>query len=47
MTLRAKFIIYLVAIHLALAAIASFVLFQRPPFLFVIEGLLIVSILIG
>ena len=47
MTLRAKFIIYLVAVHLVLAAIASFVLFQRPPFLFVIEGLLIVSILIG
>lgn len=47
MTLRAKFIIYLVAVHLALAGIASFVLFQKPLFLFVIEGLLIASILIG
>src|SRR5438067_4322006 len=47
MTLRSKFIVYLVAVHLVLAAIASFVLFQRPLFLFVIEGLLIVSILIG
>jgi signal transduction histidine kinase len=47
MTLRSKFIVYLVAVHLVLAAIASFVLFQRPLFLFAIEGLLIVSILIG
>jgi signal transduction histidine kinase len=46
-TLRAKFIVYLVAIHLALAGIASFVLFQRPLFLFAIEGALIVSILVG
>jgi two-component system nitrogen regulation sensor histidine kinase NtrY len=46
-TLRAKFIVYLVAIHLALAAVASFVLFQRPLFLFAIEGALIVSILVG
>ena len=47
MTLRTKFILYLVAVHLALAAIASFVLQQRPPLIFAIEGLLIVSIVIG
>jgi signal transduction histidine kinase len=47
MTLRSKFILYLVAIHLALAAIASFVLFEKPRFLFAIEVLLILSILAG
>ncbi|HEY0159970.1 MAG TPA: ATP-binding protein [Thermoanaerobaculia bacterium] len=47
MTLRAKFILYLGAIHLALASLAVVVLLERPLLLFLVEALFLVSIVLG
>src|SRR5437762_2396756 len=47
MTLRIKFILYLVLLHLVLAAIASFLFWEKPLYLFLVEGAFIFSIVIG
>jgi two-component system, NtrC family, nitrogen regulation sensor histidine kinase NtrY len=47
MTLRTKLILYLVALHLALAGCAVVLLRERPVLLFVIEGAFVVSIAFG
>ncbi|HKB79618.1 MAG TPA: PAS domain-containing protein, partial [Thermoanaerobaculia bacterium] len=47
MTLRAKFILYLVVLHVALVAAAGFLLVRQPLLLFAIEAAFVVSIAIG
>ena len=47
MTLRAKFIAYLIALHVALGLAAAYVLRDRVVFLFAAEALFLVSIGIG
>src|SRR2546423_1502698 len=47
MTLRTKFILYLLALHLALAAAAGFFLMRQPLLLFAIEALFLISIFAG
>jgi signal transduction histidine kinase len=47
MTLRAKIVLYIVALHLVLGAAAVFVLIERRILLFAVEGLFVVSILIS
>ena len=47
MTLRTKFIIYLVALHIALGVAAAFFLMRRPLLLFAIEALFLISIFAG
>ena len=47
MTLRAKFILYLIALHIALAVAAAFFLMQQPMLLFALEALFVLSILLG
>lgn len=47
MSLRAKITLYVVVLHLVLAAAASFVLVERPVLLFVVEGVFLVSIVVS
>ena len=47
MTLRAKFIIYLVALHVVLGAAAAYFLLREPVLLFGVEALFLVSIVVG
>ena len=47
MKLRTKFILYFVALHLALAAAAVFILFDHPLWLFAIEVIFAVSLVVG
>src|ERR1051326_1487886 len=47
MTLRAKFILYLVALHVALGAAAALFLLRQPLLLFALEALFLLSIFVG
>ncbi|HJT18619.1 MAG TPA: ATP-binding protein [Thermoanaerobaculia bacterium] len=47
MTLRAKFILYLIALHVILGAAAAYYLHGQPSLLFAAEALFVVSIAIG
>lgn len=47
MTLRTKLILYLLALHLALAAAAAYLLIKKPLLLFAIEAAFAVSIAVG
>ena len=47
MTLRSKFIAYLVTVHIVLATAAVFFLVQRPKLLFAVEALFVLSIILG
>jgi two-component system, NtrC family, nitrogen regulation sensor histidine kinase NtrY len=47
MTLRSRILVYLVSLHLVLAAAAVFVLLEKPILLFVVEGLFVLSVLIS
>src|SRR6185503_16278812 len=47
MTLRAKIIVYLVLIHAVLAAISFLVLRENPLWLLAVEGLFVLSIVLG
>src|ERR1051325_1280485 len=47
MTLRAKIVLYIVALHLVLGAAAVFVLIEKRMLLFIVEGLFVLSILIS
>jgi signal transduction histidine kinase len=47
MTLRAKMILYLIALHIVLASVAVRMLIERPTLLFVVESLFVISIVVG
>jgi two-component system, NtrC family, nitrogen regulation sensor histidine kinase NtrY len=47
MTLRTKFLTYLILVHALLAIAAAFVLRERPMLLFAIEALFILSVILG
>ena len=47
MTLRTKFILYLIGLHIVLGVAAAFFLMQQPMLLFAIEALFVLSILLG
>jgi two-component system, NtrC family, nitrogen regulation sensor histidine kinase NtrY len=46
-SLRGKFVVYLVVLHVALALAALFVLSERPMLLFAIEAVFVLSIILG
>lgn len=47
MSLRTKLITYLIAIHVALGGIAGYVLFDRPEWLFPIEAVFVLFVILG
>jgi nitrogen fixation/metabolism regulation signal transduction histidine kinase len=47
MTLRARIYVYLAVIHVAMAAVAVFLLMERPLLLFLIEALFVLSVLVS
>jgi len=46
-TLRSKVVLYLVAVHLLVAALAVYLLRQHRPWLLAVEALLVVSVVVG
>ena len=47
MSLRTKFTVYLIGIHVLLGAAAAFILRERPMLLFALEALFVLSVILG
>src|SRR4051812_22878791 len=47
MKLRAKVVLYVIALHAVLAASATFILIERPALLFAVEGVFLLSVIVS
>lgn len=47
MKLRAKVVLYAIALHAVLAGAATFILIERPMLLFAVEGAFVLSVIVS